>query len=227
MQTRPTPIYSHTFLYGAPNINKTPSARAYGKGDETCLLWPLVRRWHSEGESAFAQNQSLFTGAPGSVLVIWKEIKETRWDLEVRILKQRGSTSFPFNQASSLESFICCFVYIFLILYKNDRMSRRIYNNTIFFISLQRLGNFWSMWHSHSFRVKQHLAAFIKWLNILNSSCLYLHRPSRLILLSSLSKPVSIRICHPCLHLWVINRHVKMQNNWCSLGGIGWPIWGF
>lgn len=126
-----------------------------------------------------------------------------------------------------LESFIWCFVYIYLILYKSDRMSRRIYNNTIFFISLQRLGNFWSMWHSHSFRVKQHLAAFIKWLNILNSSCLYLHRPSRLILLSFLSKPVSIRICHSCLHLWVINRHVKMQNNWCSLGGIGWSIWGF
>lgn len=57
------------------------------------------------------------------------------------------------------------------------------------------------MWHSHSFRVKQHLAAFIKWLNILNSSCLYLQRPWRLILLSFLSKPVSIRICHPaCIY---------------------------
>lgn len=47
-------------------------------------------------------------------------------------------------------------------------------------------------------RVKQHLAAFIKWLNILNSSHAYLRGPRRLMLLSFLSKPLSICICHSC-----------------------------
>lgn len=38
-----------------------------------------------------------------------------------------------------LESFIWCFVYIYLILYKSDRMSRRIYNNTIFLFHFKDL----------------------------------------------------------------------------------------
>lgn len=42
--------------------------------------------------------------------------------------------------------------------------------------------------------------------------------PSRPMLLSFLSESVSICICHPHTHLRVINRCVRMQNNWCSLG---------
>lgn len=37
------------------------------------------------------------------------------------------------------EPFAACFVYIFLILYKNDRMSRSICNNTIFFFHFKVL----------------------------------------------------------------------------------------
>lgn len=42
--------------------------------------------------------------------------------------------------------------------------------------------------------------------------------PSRPMPLSFLSESVSICICHPGTHLRVINRCVRMQNNWCSLG---------
>lgn len=79
------------------------------------------------------------------------------------------------------------------------------------------LAIFW--WHSHSSRVKQHLTAsvsIIKYFKKHPTSTSI--TPSRPMLLSFLSESVSICICHPHTHLRVINRCVRMQNNWCSLG---------
>lgn len=79
------------------------------------------------------------------------------------------------------------------------------------------LAIFW--WHSHSSRVKQHLAAsvsIIKYFKQHPASTSV--TPSRPMPLSFLSESVSICICHPRTHLRVINRCVRMQNNWCSLG---------
>lgn len=76
---------------------------------------------------------------------------------------------------------------------------------------------FW--WHSHSSRVKQHLAASISIIKYFKQHPASTSvTPSRPMQLSFLSESVSICICHPRTHLRVINRCVRMQNNWCSLG---------
>lgn len=76
---------------------------------------------------------------------------------------------------------------------------------------------FW--WHSHSSRVKQHLAASISIIKYFKQHPASTSvTPSRPMQLSFLSESVSICICHPHTHLRVINRCVRMQNNWCSLG---------
>ena len=79
------------------------------------------------------------------------------------------------------------------------------------------LAIFW--WHSHSSRVKQHLTASVSIIKYFKQHPAFTSViPSRPMPLSFLSESVSICICHPCAHLQVINRCVRMQNNWCSLG---------